>query len=151
MMRIKEEHSKPGEASVWRQRLDVRPKYSRRQSFRLEKLAPPLPSFTIKTPSLLMWMILRDKQKKIDWNDGRSLPVRVMWIRLLRVRRWREEHFLVDGYLRRRDFGFICILFLSILDDWLNNLLVHLSASQQHWWLFQPQQTLTYIHHSDNC
>lgn len=58
--------------------------------------------------------------------------MRVVRIRELRIRRWREEDLVIDGDLRRRDFGFVRILSFSILNDRFNNLLVHLSASQQH-------------------
>lgn len=72
------------------------------------------------------------KKKQERERLKKKLPVRVVGISELRIRRWREEDFVVDGDLRRRDFGFLRVLFSSILDDGFNNPLVHLSASQQH-------------------
>ena len=59
-----------------------------------------------------------------------SLPVKVVGIRELRIRRWREEHFLFNGFIRRRDFGFLCIMLLSILYDWFNNFIADGSFSR---------------------
>ena len=119
----------------------------------LQTIVPPhLPSFTIQTHNQIFGIYecsVNIQETEINTMEELSLPVKVVEIRELRIRRWREEHFLVDGYIRRRDFGFLCIMLLSILYDWFNNFIVHLSASQQHWWLFQPQQTL-YTRYSGN-